>query len=69
MPSSTHGSTCSGLTSDKEALVAEIKTWLGKPREFSPIFQNLHSDVQMISQTYAHEGMPDFVMPPDARQT
>jgi len=43
--------------------VAEIKTWLATSREYKAIFQNFHSDVKMISQIYASEGMPGFVMP------
>jgi hypothetical protein len=43
--------------------VAEIKSWLATSREYKAIFQNFHSDVKMISQVYASEGMPGFVMP------
>ena len=52
-----------GSASEKEALVAEIKAWLATSREYKAIFQNFHSDVKMISQTYECEGMPGFVMP------
>ena len=43
--------------------MGEGETWLATSREYKAIFQNFHSDVKMISQTYECEGMPGFVMP------